>query len=374
MSISFRILTKSSGSRQLREGRVFRIFKYVAAHCDRQDLGGHMFTVTKLKLLIIASMAFSQAYAGGATPIEAKKLLVALEGGNALQLDPADGRVLNAYKTGSDAFGAVYSKNGQRAFVTDKTAGTLSEIDPKSNAVLATISVGSLPQQPIVTSDNRLFIPMSGDAGIAVVDVSSAPNLIDKISTGEGTKPHILSLSPDEKYVWATVQGKDPKVIAISLSDYNQKKEFKYDLVPRILSATLNGAFYTAHHSTGLHFANLKDGTVSTPYMDEFGSASEARKQIEGVSASADGKLVAITHEGKKSLVMINMDNSKICRIGNLIDKPYWVTLDTSNKVAFISIPGAGLVEAYNVGKCQRKPLWSSKVGGKPKRMDISRY
>ena len=311
--------------------------------------------------------------------ISGTTLLVALENGGAVALDPQSGELLHQYATGPNAFGAAFTPDGSRAFVTDKDAGTLTEIDPASDEVLGQLDIGTTPQQLAITSDGRLYVTLSGEAAIAVIDVSSTPMaLLRKIDIGAGTKPHVLSLSPDETKLWATVQGMDPKVVSIELTDSGEGaiQEFRYDIVPRVVAASNANAFFTGHHSTGLHMVNGADGVVSTPYMDKHGDGSEAKKQIEGAWTNADGSLFAFTHEGRKALVVLAQDASGkptiVRNIDNLSSKPYWVTLDPSERVAYVSIPDSGTVEAYDLTACSSHPLWSTNVGGKAKRMNVT--
>ncbi len=310
--------------------------------------------------------------------LDAERVLVALEGGGAVLVAADSGQVLDSYATGPNAFGAVFSPDGRRAFVTDKDAGTLVEIDPATSRVLASLEVGAKPQQPAMTADGRAFIPLSGEAAIAVVDTRAPFTVLRKIATGAGSKPHIVSLSPDGMTLWATVQGTDPRIISIGLTATGEEapRDYRYDLVPRVLAATNAGAFFTAHHSTGLHFASLADGSVSTPYMDCPGTFSEARKQIEGVSVSEDGRLVAITHEGRKALIAVWLDRTNrpiYQRTFRLSAVPYWVTLDPAEEAAYVSLPGSGEVLAYDLyGACTETPLWTARTGGKPKRMAVT--
>jgi DNA-binding beta-propeller fold protein YncE len=288
--------------------------------------------------------------------VRGRELLVSFEEGGAAMLDPATGKVVRTYETGSDAFGAAFAPDG-RAFVTDRKDGTLVELAAKRS-----IAVGRGAQQPAIAADGRVFVPLAGEAAIAVVIDGRVARRID---TGAGTKPHIVSLSPDGRTLWATVQGRDPKVMAIDVTDGVEKppREHRYDLVPRVIFATNDGAYFTAHHSTGVH--RVKGDVVSTPYLDENGTSSEPRKQIEGVAAS--DRHVALTHEGRKVLVVLDGEHRKIADIA-LSAPPYWVTFDPSGSVMYVSIPSKGLVEAYTIGG---KQLWSAAVGGKPKRMAV---
>jgi DNA-binding beta-propeller fold protein YncE len=301
--------------------------------------------------------------------IEGTSLLVALESGGVVGLDPRSGWILHRWATGPDAFGAAFSEDGKRAFVTDKT-GTFVEIDPESDRVLSTISIGATPQQLAVVGD-RAYVTLSGEGAIAVIDLAGAPRLERKIQVGTGTKPHVLSISPDKATLFATVQGIDPKVISFPLtaSGEGAMKEYRYDIVPRVVAASNQGAFFTGHHSTGLHRIGA-DGAISTPFMDVPGSFSEARKQIEGAWTNDDGSLVAYTHEGRKALVITGA-SAKVRDIAPLSSAPYWVTLDPSERAAYVSIPGSSSVEAYDLTSCSKRPLWRTNVGGKAKRMNV---
>lgn len=318
---------------------------------------------TKLVIFSLCTLQTAAAFADS-------RLLVALEGGGIVQLEATTGKVMTQ-SSSADSFGVVFSADGKTAYATDKSEGTLLILNTSSGAVTGRLSLGKHPQQPALTDDGRLLIPMSGEGAVFEVDINRAPQITRRINIGQGSKPHIVAISPDKRMVWVTVQGIDPRVVSIDLANSYQAKDYRYDLVPRVIASFDGGAYFTAHHSTGLHRVDLTNGTISTPFMDQFGSASEARKQIEGIATSKDGQTYAITHEGRKALIAIKVQSGQKCEVPNLANKPYWVTLSQNGKVAYISIPDAGLVEAYDIDTCLQKPLWSVKVGGKAKRMDV---
>ncbi len=326
----------------------------------------------------IIALALSQAPAALAgSDISSHRLLVAIEDGGAVELEAQTGSVLNRFSTGPNAFGAAYSPDGRRAFVTDKTSGELLELNTADGSVMARLNVGTNPQQPAVTASGTIYIPLSGEAAIAVVDASAGLAPLRKIPTGDGTKPHIVSLSPEGDVLWVTVQGRDPKIMAFSITAGAEAllKEYRYDLVPRVVAAAVGGqAWFTAHHSTGAHNASVSANAATTPFVDAFGTSSEPRKQIEGV-ATFDDDRVALTHEGRKTAFVLERDSSlafsKTCDVG-LSGVPYWVTFDRGGKVIFVSIPGLGLVQALDAATCSTTPLWTANVGGKPKRMDVA--
>jgi DNA-binding beta-propeller fold protein YncE len=312
----------------------------------------------------------------------ADEILVAVEDGGAATIDAKSGSVRKRFNTGPNAFGALYSRDGVRAFVTDKNTGMLSEVDRATGTLISSIQVGTTPQQPAITSGGRIYIPLSGGAGIAVVEAGTTRgatmSLARTIPAGTGSKPHIVSMSPDQKTLWVTVQGLDPRVMSIELTPGGEGaiKDYRYDGVPRVIDAANGSAYFTLHHSTGMHRVDLASGVISTPYMDTFGPASEARKQIEGAATTADGKLVALTHEGRKALAVFQMNGAKaerVLEVANLSASPYWTSLDPNGEVAYVSIPGSGTVQAYGIGENCSAPLWTANVGGKVKRMSVRR-
>jgi DNA-binding beta-propeller fold protein YncE len=220
-----------------------------------------------------------------------------------------------------------------------------------------------------------VYVALSGAASIAVIDVSGTPELLRTLPTGNGTKPHVLAVSPDRRTLWSTVQGMDPKVVSFELGDDGEgaMREYRYDLVPRVVFATNTGAYFTAHHSTGLHHVSLADGKVTTPYVGRNGQYSEARKQIEGVAVDPSGTIVALTHEGRRvaTVLYAAADGSLIpfYETRRLSANPYWVTFDPSGYAIYVSIPGSQTVEAYDITSFSSRPVWTLHVGGAVKRM-----
>ncbi len=316
--------------------------------------------------------------ASGLGVVEAKFVLVALEDGKkAVLLNAATGKAVHVFETGPKPFGAAFSRDGLRAFVTDNDAGTLSAVDVQTGAIVSTLELGEVPRQPQMTTDGRLYVPLWGQGAIVVVDATTTKlEILRTLQVGRGSKPHVLSLSPDEQTLWATVRGRDVRVLSIRLRPGGEEepREHRYDAVPRVAAATDDGVFFTAHHSLGLHHIRLEDGATSTPYMDVYGEHSDPRCQIEGVATAPNGRLLAIAHEGRRAVVVLRRNDDgtlkKKFEVDNLPGSPYWVTFDPSSTVVFASIPSTGEVHAYDVTLSSRvKRLWAAKVDGTPKRL-----
>jgi hypothetical protein len=336
-----------------------------------------------------AESAESAHTAAAAPLMRSAHMLVALEGGGAVEVDARTGAIEHSYATGSNAFGAAYDPIMlNRGYVTDKTAGTLSMIDVDSDRVVRTIPVGNGAQQPALDTISRsaLYVPLSDEGKVVEVPTygsqESEPQYFKverTLDLGATSKPHIASMSPPDagydRTLWVTVQGPDPRVTAIKIAwderdadHFTVKKDLRNGKTPRVVRAVSGGAYVTFMDSTSLWFAS-DAGSLKEVYSDVSGPASEPAKQIEGVSAAKNR--VAITHEGRKALVVLTND-AKSCEIG-LGAKPYWVSLDPGAKVAYVSLPDIGEVQAFDVAGCKQTPLFTADVGGKPKRLDLTR-
>jgi hypothetical protein len=64
--------------------------------------------------------------------VESKKLLVAIEGGGAVEVCPRTGAIVANFATGPNAFGATYSADGSRAFITVRRGCTSRILAPES--------------------------------------------------------------------------------------------------------------------------------------------------------------------------------------------------------------------------------------------------
>src|SRR5687768_10592413 len=107
----------------------------------------------KIQIVTCVISSLLASHAAFAASANTKRVLVALEAGGAVLLDGSSGEVLQKYNTGPNAFGALFSQDGKRAFVTDKDKGTLSEVDQVSGDIIQSVVVGNLPQQPAMTSE-----------------------------------------------------------------------------------------------------------------------------------------------------------------------------------------------------------------------------
>lgn len=110
-----------------------------------------------------------------------------------------------------------FSKDGSLAYVSNVMSNDISLIDTKKMEVIATIPVGTTPNELEPSKDDKyLFTANVTDGTISVVDVIKKKE-IKTIKAGEGT--HGLELSPDGKFLYASNRSSND-LIKINLENY----------------------------------------------------------------------------------------------------------------------------------------------------------
>src|ERR1017187_1191711 len=99
-----------------------------------------------------------------------------------------------------------------RVYVSNNGDNTVSEIDPSTNTVVATIHVGSGPEGVAVTPDGtRLYVANDGGA-VWVIDTSNN-SVVAKVTVGGD--PYGVAITPDGTRVYVT----EDNVAAVSAID-----------------------------------------------------------------------------------------------------------------------------------------------------------
>lgn len=113
------------------------------AYVDNE--GGQSISVIDPASLTVSTtlpLGFTPAFAA----IVAGELWVTdVDGGRVVRFDPGDGTILGAIPTGAGAHAIAVSPDGNRAWVTNQDADTVSVIDVASDTVTATVDVGAAP-------------------------------------------------------------------------------------------------------------------------------------------------------------------------------------------------------------------------------------
>lgn len=128
--------------------------------------------------------------------------------------------VIKEVQTGRSPNFALFSRNGDRLYVSNAFAGTVSEIDTRDWIIRRTLEVGKEPEHMALAPDGAtMFVANVGDGQAAAVDLDSG--LVSR-RHNIGGQPHGLDVSDDGRWLFASSQG-DGKLIRIELDSGEQR-------------------------------------------------------------------------------------------------------------------------------------------------------
>lgn len=116
---------------------------------------------------------------------------------------------------GNDQRGLVISKDGTRLYVADNYYQKVTVVDLQSNQVVATIPLGTHPEQIALSpDDSRLYVAANTPGGTLVVIDTATNSVVNSISiTGN---PHGVDASKNGKHVFLGLSGGQIKVFNTS--------------------------------------------------------------------------------------------------------------------------------------------------------------
>lgn len=107
---------------------------------------------------------------------------------------------------------AVFSKDGDRLYVSNTRDGTIAVISTRNWKLLGAIDVGGEPEHMVLSPDGkRLYVVNVADGQLLEVDL---PGASVRNIHAVGSAPHAVAVSPNRRWIYVTVKGEN-KVIRI---------------------------------------------------------------------------------------------------------------------------------------------------------------
>ncbi len=135
---------------------------------------------TSISVIDVASGAVTKTFALSVSPYRIRlspdgtRFYACTNAGTVLVLDPGSGATLATIGVGSAAAnGMVLSPDGAQLYVTTASAGTIADIDTKTNTVLRSISVPGTPQDVGTSPDGTELYVAVEEGALDVVNVAS---------------------------------------------------------------------------------------------------------------------------------------------------------------------------------------------------------
>jgi DNA-binding beta-propeller fold protein YncE len=255
-------------------------------------------------------------------------------------IDLKERKVIDTIKTGKGAAGISISKDGKRAFVANRAAGSVSilSIDGKKVALVKTIDVApaaALLSHVAVSPDGSTgVVTRNGDAKVAVVKLGGDA-ITEKGVLEVAPRPYAVSVTPDGKTAVVASLG-DPKangmLTVIDITGDAAKIVGTADIGHESLEGMMMSAdgkwiAGVAHGGstrpkdapqykpTGMVVLYRLDGTKLTKI-----SEAPIGAWSQGASFSRDGKTLAVQNMIQKNIQVFRNDDGKLTDTGQKID------------------------------------------------------
>jgi YVTN family beta-propeller protein/VCBS repeat-containing protein len=207
---------------------------------------------------------------------------------------------------GLSPYGAAVTPDGDRIYVTNQNANTVSVLDAATNTVIATVAVGGAPIGVVVSPDGQhAYVSNAGGNTVSVIDTSS--NTVSAtINVYEG--PYDLAVTPDGSHVYVSkMNGGSVQVI---------------DTATNTISATITGLYTpwgVAVNPAGTRAYVVNNGSSSLTVIDtatnmKIGNIAVGMSPT-GVTVSPDGSRVYVANQSGTVSVISTSSNSVIASI-----------------------------------------------------------
>jgi YVTN family beta-propeller protein len=112
-------------------------------------------------------------------------------------------KIVKKIATARDADGIIYDPASRHVFVINGDSGSVTVIDPKSSAAIATIAVGAGLEAGDVDGRGRFFVDGAEKHDIVVIDTATN-KLVAHYPMPECERPHGIAIDPVARRVFAT--------------------------------------------------------------------------------------------------------------------------------------------------------------------------
>jgi YVTN family beta-propeller protein len=254
--------------------------------------------------------------------------------------------------------------SAQRLVVVNKSANTVSLIDPVTRRQLAAIPTGFAPHEVAVSGDSRFAYvsdygtgPQPGNT-VTIIDLE-AREAIGTIDLGMHTRPHGITVASDGS-VWVTTEGSrhvlqlDPDTRLVA-----QAVETGQNTTHQVVMAEGAGRVYTANIGSGnVTSVDIAGGTVLVHLTTGAGA--------EGIDVSPDGSKVFVTNRAAGTMSEIDVASNTVTRSLEVGDFPIRVKVRPDGNEALVSNARGSEVVAVDLAEwkvIRRLPVGAMPVG-----------
>ncbi len=268
-------------------------------------------------------------------------------------VDPWNFKVKRTIKIDPRPHGLNASPDGEKIYLTSEVTGNLQVIDAAKGEILGNIHVGHDPNQLAVTPDGKLaFVPLRGEAAVAVVELEPELKLVRRLSVPE--MPHNIYTSADGRRAYVgCIRGSAIVVIDTAAREVAATIQMPGGVRPMALKRDGSLIYVALSRLHGfavfdplarriinqVELPRLPEGTPR-PFLDTY---------THGLALSADEKELWVTSCAGDAIYAFSLpDYRQKARI-HVGHFPHWFALRPDGKVLFLSNWLSDAVSAIDV-------------------------
>ena len=228
---------------------------------------------------------------------------VANNAGTVSVINTSTNAVTATIAVGSGPYKAAVTPDGTKAYVANSTGNSVSVINTSTNAVTSTIAVGSGPTGIAVSPDGtKAYVANGNDNTVSVINTST--NAVTA-TIAVGTSPKSVAVSPDGTKAYVT------NYIGNSVSVINTSTNA---VIATIAVTNSPNAVVISPDGTKAYVTNYTGGTVSVinASTNAIVATITVGSEPNNVAVSPDGTKAYVTNSGSNSVSVINTSTNAV--------------------------------------------------------------
>jgi len=267
---------------------------------------------------------------------------VANAGSNTVSvIDTGTNAVVATISVGSGPEGVAITPDGNYAYVTNSGSNTVSVIYTGTNAVVATISVGTGPLGVAITPDgNYAYVTNSDSNTVSVIDTGTNA-VVATITVGD--LPVGVAITPDGNYAYVANDA-SYTVSVIDTGTNAVVATISVGIYPEGVAITPDGNYAYVTNSGSSTVSVIDTGTNAVVATITVGS------EPEGVAITPDGNYAYVTNVGPNTVSVIDTSTNTVIATITVGTGPYDVAITPDGNYAYVANSDSNTVSVIDTG------------------------
>jgi YVTN family beta-propeller protein len=300
-----------------------------------------MFRITRSGLARLLLTAAPVVLASGIATAAPKAYVGNFADNTVSVIDTEAGKVVATIPVVQGPHGMAITQDGRTVYVAGDGSSSLSVIDTATDKVVKTVEVGKTPNGLALTPDGKLLlVTVYGEDRIAFLDSATQ----SAVGTVAVPKPHTVSVSPDGKLAYVTVQ--EPGHFALAVVDLASRavvRSMPLEKTPRDAEFSYDGkAFYFTE-------AGVSAVEVLDPASDKIVAEIPTGVSPHFVNLFRGATLGMVVVQGPGEVLLFDPATNKPVRSIAVGKQPHWLTLSGDSKTAYVTNEGSNDVSVVDV-------------------------